>query len=242
MLIMSTMEDAEKRLRVWWTIYWGSLFLPIALISAYTAFVLSYNPDDRLILFNMQGGVYSNEDLGKTDVSEGQVKQFVYESISKSFYYHYINYRSEADYELLIAGKLESDSPDHRDYIRPLFSERAFLQLVKDLDGADWMTRFHSQRRQLHVTFTAPPVRNDTGGWTLSGGGRLNMSYHGHFFVTSTAKGLKSVIYKVEYSVIAERKPVVFDYESDTYYEPSLVPLNAFEWRIKNLKWSSEKR
>lgn len=237
-----TMESATKKLSKWKILYLSSFFMSFLIFIGYAGYTMFYTPEKQRLLLNQMGGIYTNEDLSKTNESEGQVKQFAYESIEKAFNYDYRSYRSQDEYKKLISGELDVDLPDHRDYIRPLFESSAHKVFIESIDKAPWMNRFYPQRRQIDVRFSVPPLQVSVDGWVKADDGRLNMEYEGHFFLSVDAKGLKSNSYKINYNVILERKPFVPISDKETYYYKPMVPLNSFEWRIKTLDWEYERR
>jgi len=237
-----TMDSVTKKLNKWKWSYFISLLMSGVLFLGYAGYTLLYTPERQQLLLNQMGGVYVNEDLTKTNASEGQVKQFAYESIAFSFKYNYRSLRSNEDYEKILSGEMEVDLPDHRDLIKPLFESGEHEKFLKSLNDAPWMDRFYPQHRQIDVRFSVPPLQENVNGWVQSDDGRLNMIYSGHFFIIVDAKGLKSHSYKINYKVTLERKPFLPIGQEKVYYYKPMVPMNTFEWRIKTLEWDHEKR
>jgi len=201
-----------------------------------------YTPSTQLVLLNQFGGIYASEDLGKTNVTEGQVKQFAYETLRKTFTYHYLSFLPEDEYQLLQSGKQPSDLPDLRDLLTPLYSQDAQKKVVEQLVKSPWMERFYSQRRQIETVFTTPPLQGGALGWSRDPDGRLFITYKGNFFLSSMSKGMKTIGYKVNYTITLERKPIFLEDNTGKYYFAPMNPINAFEWRVRDLVWTSERR
>ena len=88
-----TMDSVTKKLNKWKWSYFISLLMSGVLFLGYAGYTLLYTPERQQLLLNQMGGVYVNEDLTKTNASEGQVKQFAYESIAFAFKYNYRSLR-----------------------------------------------------------------------------------------------------------------------------------------------------
>jgi len=203
---------------------------------------ITYQPKVREVLFNMQGSVYAPEDLGFTSQTEGQVKQALYETISKTFVYNYLDFVSDENYQKLLSGTVETDLPDHRDVIRPLYEKDAYTKLVAQLLDAPWMNRFHQQRRKTTISFVAPPMQETGSGFVKDLSGRLNISYVGSFVLNSYAKGQKPVVYQISYRATMERKAMIVEDVASAYYFSPMVPRNTFDWRVKDFSWDVERR
>ena len=93
------MEKATLKLRGFKFFYFISLLIPILVFVAYGIYSVFYTPDKRSILLNQMGGVYINEDLSKTNMSEGEVKQYLAETIAKTFTYNYISFSEKDTYQ-----------------------------------------------------------------------------------------------------------------------------------------------
>jgi hypothetical protein len=240
--VIHDFESAIKKLNKWKLLFMFSLLLPLLTYAAYTAYVVAFVPPQQQVLLNASGGVYSNEDLSTTNVSEGEIKQFTYKVISKSFTYNYRNFAHSERYLSYLSGGVEVDIPDHRELIAPYYRNATSKKLIKSLEDAPWMSRFYPQRRHLTVSFPVPPAKVKANGFVTTNDDVLNIEYKGHFFVFSNANSEKQDTYKVEYNISLERKPLIMDLQEDTYYFAPLVRPNTFEWRVKSFTWTEEKR
>lgn len=236
------MEKATLKLRGFKFFYFISLLIPILVFVAYGIYSVFYTPDKRSILLNQMGGVYINEDLSKTNMSEGEVKQYLAETIAKTFTYNYISFSEKDTYQKKLDREISSDLPDHRDAIRPLFSDNEWKRVVVELENADWMRDFHYNRYKIFANLTSPPVQVAQGGWYPDSSGRLNVDYEGNIFLRLTGLNVKNKMFKVSYTATLERKAMMASVLPNQYYFPPMVPMNTFEWRVKSLKWNSTQR
>ncbi|MCP4256112.1 MAG: hypothetical protein GY774_01135 [Planctomycetes bacterium] len=246
-----TMEEATLKLRKWkFALFFALMSCSVAYVG-YAFYTLTYSPKPSDVLINKLGGVYVSEDMTKSNVSEGEVKQFAQDSIYNSFKLHYATFRPREEYEQLIAGELTSDIPDHRDKIEMLFKKEAWVKFVAELEAAPWMKNFHYERRKLFVAFTVPPQKTTFSrnrddermpGSVMSDDGRLNITYKGHMFVVSRSKGVREENYRVDYTVTLERKPLVIEKRTNDYFFKPMAISNTFEWQIKSLEWSAARR
>jgi len=239
---MDSREVADKKLARWKWAYMATLIFPALIVAAYTVYSLAYTPKTRTVLLNQFGGVYVSEDLGQTNVTEGQVKQFAYDILSQTFSYDYLSFSTDSEYQDLVSGKVDTDLPDHRDVLFQLYSPEAHKVVIAKLKDSPWMDRFHVQRRQLSSVFTSPPLQDGNIGFVKGADGRLTISYRGSFFLSSQSKGLKTLNYKVDYRITLERKPLFLDANLDKYYFGPMSPINAFEWRVRDIDWTSGRR
>ena len=93
----------------------------------------------------------------------------------------------------------------------------------------------------VSASILSPPVKGSYSGWEKGTDGRLNMSYSGYFFVLSKSNNNRTLRYRVDYNIVAERKPNPVMEVVDTYYFFPLVPMNTFEWQIKTIEWNAER-
>lgn len=239
---MDSRAVADQMLVKWKRMYMATLVVPVLIVVAYTAYTLLYTPKTQTVLLNQFGGVYVSEDLGQTNVTEGQVKQFAYDVLSQTFSYDYLSFVPDAEYQELVAEKVDTDLPDHRDVLFQLYSPEAHKSVIAKLKDSPWMDRFHVQRRQLSSVFTSPPLQDGSVGFVKGSDDRLNISYRGSFFLSSMSKGLKTLSYKIDYRITLERKPLFLDANLGKYYFGPMSPINAFEWRVKDIDWTSGRR
>jgi hypothetical protein len=238
---MYNMDVSLLKLKKWELLFWFSLALSGIVYIGYAVYAISYTPEQRQILLNQLGGVYRSEDLNKTNVSEGEVKQFAYRSIRSAFNYNYINFRTKSNYKKLLNGDDSSDMPDHRDVLSSYFGEDVKVKLVKSLEESPWSSRFHAQRRQVQSTFLSPPEKITSDGFYLSTDNRLKIDYQGRFFVNVFADGEKTNRFRVDYTVTLERKPLLINKRERDYYFPPMVPRNTFEWRVSGFDWKADR-
>lgn len=236
-----SMDVAVKKLKKWEFLFWASLLLSATVYLGYAAYVISYKPIQQKILLNQLGGVYSSEDLNMTNVSEGEVKQFAYKAIRKAFTYHYINFRQQPTYKKLLDGTESSSMPDHRDTLAPFFGKSARESLIDSLEKSPWSNRFYSQRRQVRPIFLSPPEKKTSDGFYKSNDGRLKVDYSGRFFINVVADGEKTNLFKIEYEVTLERKPLLIRKRDVGYYFAPMVPRNTFEWRVSEFTWKAKR-
>jgi len=236
-----TMKKVVKNLKKWKILYFFSLIIPMVLFFMYTIYAMNYVPEQRRILLNQFDGVYINEDLSKTNVSEGQIKQFAYKQLVKTFTYNYLSFISEEEYEMLIKKEKDEDLPDHRDFIRPSYSDEAHKDVISKLLNSPWMKNMNLNQTQIEVRAPAPPAQVGAYGKTRSLDGRLTQLYDGHIFIHEKSRRGKTKTYKIKYEMTLERKPLFLD-NSEKYYFPPLSPPNLFEWRITSLTWKTERR
>jgi len=237
-------KKVDSALSRWKYLFYSTLVVYVSICFFYVLYSISYTPKEQTILLNQMGGVYVSEDLGRTNVSEGEVKQFAFEVISKTFSYNFVSYAEKEDYEKIISGEKESDLPDHRDTFSSYYSPDAYEKVKEELVAQDWMRNFHYERRQLLVSFTEPPSKVSSQDFYKNESGRLSVDYKGYFFLISNSKKHKQKTYKIGFTVTLERKPLIIqdgDYESK-YYFPPMVPNNTMEWRIVKFDFESERR
>tara|TARA_B100002003_G_scaffold242781_1_gene266256 strand:+ start:82 stop:807 length:726 start_codon:yes stop_codon:yes gene_type:complete len=239
---MESKEASSDKLRKWVTLYFISLIIAVGYFAIYTGYsVFLFEPERREVVLNQINAIYSEEDLGTTTVTEGEVKQFVVKMIDAAFTYDYLSFAHDDLYEDILARNVETDLPDHRDLVQNLFSEEAHKKFIADLKDTPWSNGFYHERRFVKATILSPPVKDTYTGWQKGSDGRLNMSYTGYFFVVAKAYQKRTMRFRVNYEVVAERKPNPVGTIRDTYYFFPLVPQNTFEWQIKSFKWDVER-
>ena len=239
---MESKDAVSKKLKKWMFLYFFSLLVAVGYFILYSGYsLLVFEPERKSVVLNQINAVYSGEDLAETNVSEGELKQFIVKVIDESFTYDYLSFSYDELYEELLSGNLETDLPDHRDYIKNYFSEKAHDSFVDSLKEAPWMTSFYRERRHVSASILSPPVKGSYSGWEKGTDGRLNMSYSGYFFVLSKSNNNRPLRYRVDYNIVAERKPNPVMEVVDTYYFFPLVPMNTFEWQIKTIEWNAER-
>lgn len=238
-------KKVDRKLGALKLLFLFSLLFYILICASYIYYGVTFEPPSKKILLNQMGGVYVSEDLGKTNASEGEVKQFAYNVISKTFGYDFISYASADEYEKIVSGEKESDLPDHREIFKPYYSKEAYEKVKSDLISQEWMRNFHFERRQLRVSFIEPPAKVRADGFYKNAQGRLTIEYKGHFFLISNSNSYKQKTFKVSYEISLERKPLIIrdsDDDNKTYYFDPLVPRNTMEWRVEKFSFESERR
>lgn len=239
---MESTEASSKKMRKWVGFYFISLFVAVGYFILYTVYsVFLFEPERREVVLNQINAIYSEEDLGTTTVTEGEVKQFIVKMIDVAFTYDYLSFAHDELYEDILAKNVETDLPDHRDLVQNLFSKEAHEQFIVDLNNAPWNSNFYHERRIVKAVILSPPVKDSYSGWQKGQDGRLNMSYSGYFFVVAKAHKKRTMRFRVNYEVVAERKPNPVGTVKDTYYFYPLVPQNTFEWQIKSFTWEVER-
>lgn len=189
---------------------------------------MTSEPTVRQVLLNHFGAVYREEDLTKTTLSEGEVKQFLAESIITTFDYDYLSFASPNRYKDYLKGKFDSDIPDHRDKIRPLYSKSAHEEVVRLLEREEWMTQSIQERRLVRVAITSPPVRKSAGqDFYMGDDSRLNVGYDGFFYVTSRSPVGKTLRFRLDYDVELERRTVVPEYDMPDYFLAHLLKITT---------------
>lgn len=236
---MESKYQAQKALRTYRILYSISLVCMFAAIGAYSAYALMYKPEQQLVLLNHVDSVYRNEDLTKTNSSEGETKQLVFDILSKTFTYDYLSFVTDETYEKFVTGELYTDLPDHRDAIRPLFNDVSHQNTVNSLKQAPWMFRFTEERRRIIFLMTIPPSTRGIDMSLNSQEGRLSRQYNGYFFVISTGYNRKEVRYRIDYNITIERRPNSIKQESKGYFFRPLVSDNNTEWRVSTLTWEA---
>jgi hypothetical protein len=240
--MFETFDDARLSIRKWKVLFMVTLLIPILVYSMYAFYTLSFKPPQDTVLLNASGGLYSNEDLSQTTVSEGEVKQFAYDVLVKVFDYHYRSFAFKERYRKMVEGEKEVDLPDHREMISPFFDSNEIDSVIDSLENAPWMENFYLQRRNLSLSFPAPPEKISAKDFYLTADDRLNVDYKGHFYVFSESKGFSRDAYRVNYEITLERKPLVEKRSDKNYFFGPMVKYNTFEWRVKSLDWNSDRR
>lgn len=236
-------KQAKESLKKWKLIYVMSLFLPVASWLVYISVSVSSEPKVREVLLNHFGAVYREEDLTKTTLSEGEVKQFLAEIMLVTFDYDYLGFTSPNRYKDYLKGKVDSDIPDHRDKIRPFYSESAHKEVVRLLEREEWMKQSIQERRIVRVAITSPPVRKNAGqDFYIGEDSRLNVGYEGFIYVTSRSSIGKTLRYRLDYDVDLERRTVIPEYNMPDYFFGPLVKDYNHEWRIKSISWKTSRR
>lgn len=239
---MQSMEDVVKKLKKWEVSYFVSLFILVGVYLVYIGYSLIYEPEKNTVLLNNFDAIYQDEDLSKTNISEGQLKQIVHDTLVLTFSFDYLSMVNDADYRKLINGELSSDIPDHRDVIRGYYSPDSFSSITNKIQNENWMDRFYVQKRRLEANITTPPVkRSQNEIWSTANDGRLNATYDGFLYVLSNNKGNKQLRFRVNYSVTMERKPNFSNPQEQSYFFGPLVKHNTNEWRVKSIEWESER-
>jgi hypothetical protein len=238
-----THDQAKKSLKKWKSLYIVSLLLPVLSWLIYIGVSLTSEPTVRQVLLNHFGAVYREEDLTKTTISEGEVKQFLAETLVTTFEYDYLGFTSPDRYKSYLTGKVDSDIPDHRDKIRPFYSNAAHKNVVRLLEREEWMKQSIQERRLVRVAITSPPVRKSAGqDFYMGDDGRLNVGYDGFIYVSSRSPVGKTLRFRLDYDVELERRTVVPEYDMPEYFFGPLVKDYNHEWRIKSISWKTSRR
>jgi hypothetical protein len=234
---------ALNSLKKWKTIYLITLLAPFMLLLGYLFTSVSSEPKVRNVLLNSIGAVYRHEDLSKSMMSEGEVKQLLHDNLLTMFTYDYLSFLSPPEYEKLVSGEGNQDLPDHRDAVRPIMSPSAHRHFVDTLMNEEWMRQSGREHRIVRMTITSPPTSvSTTQDFALSSNGRLEVAYNGFFYITSRSNTGKTYRYRLDYDVTMERKTVVPDYVMPKYFFSPLVVEDNPEWRIKSFTWKSSRK
>jgi hypothetical protein len=223
---MESKQEATQMLVKWKILYFISLITPIVFFALYLSYSLTFTPDTRNILINNYNAIYQSEDLSKSNITEGKLKQIVYETLRDTFTFNYLSFSKRDDYLLLLSKEKPSDIPDHRDKIRSLYSKTSHKYVIENLYKGDWVTRLHSQRRRVFPLVSTPPVRESiTSDWIVSEDSRLNAKYSGYLYIVSESKNFSVQRYRIDYRVVMERKPnaVIVDMP-DYFFAPMVKP------------------
>jgi len=235
--MMQNKQDAIKLLRKWKFLYLLTFTLPILVFSLYLAYSMTFVPAPKDILLNNFGSVYTSDDLSKTTISEGQLKQLVFTTVRDSFTFNYLSLASNKTYEKYLNGEISTDLPDHRDSIRSLYSKEFYPTLLQEIISGPWMENIYSERRKVKTLVSIPPIRTGVSeSWSLSQDNRLNAEYTGYFYVTTSSEFYKSYRFRVDYIILMERKPDVADVTMSDYFFLPMVKPNTNEWRVKNME------
>lgn len=234
-------DDIYKGNRSLRIVYWLSNVVIVLVCAIYFMYSVQYSPSTRIVLLTHLDSVYRNEDLTETNVSEGEIKQFVYESLRKTFTYDFLSFSNNETYEKLINGELHTDLPDHRDFIRPLFNDVAHGKIISELIEAPWMFRFSEERRRTTFSMSMPASTRGDGARREVIDGRLTQRLNGHFFLISQGYNRRSVRYRINYQITLERRPNATRQEARGYFFRPMVEDNIFEWRISELNWRAER-
>lgn len=236
-----TRSEVEHSVRKFRVMAYVMFTMPIVAMLATLLFSLMYKPQTRDILFNHFDALYRLEDLSKATTSEGEVKQLATNWVSTVFSYDHVSFADAATYDEYISGKRSSSLPDHRDKIRPYFSEGVFPQVVKDLEIAPWMGDFRTQRRRNVVSFYSPPTQEGQDASLQLEGNRLFASYKGYFYLGSYGYRVPERLFRVDFNLKLERKPNNVSPASPGYFFAPMVPDNYSEWRISEFNWSAKR-
>lgn len=238
---MESKESIIPKLKLYRWFYIFTVFLFFALSVFYAAYSYLYTPERRMLLLTHVDSVYRNEDLTQSNTSEGELKQFVYDVLKKTFTYNFLSFADQVTYDKLLKKELYTDLPDHRDFLRPLFNEEAHREVIKNLKDAPWMFRFIEERRRLIFSMTLPPTTRGAQDASAVVDGRLTRDFNGHFFLISQGFNRKTARYKINYQIVMERRPNATLQEANDYFFRPMVPDNNFEWRVKQFSWTTEK-
>lgn len=239
---MQNKEEASKKLSIWMYAFVVLVALLVFRFVVHTYISLSNTPAPTEVLLNQQGGVFSGEDLSKTDLSEGQVKQLFYEVVVKALSYDYLSFSTDEQYaSYLTEGG--TDLPDHRDVLMPWFTDEAYEAVMDSVQSMPWMSDFYNERIQLIVRTSRPPVRKNIDTiWSVNSEGELEASYTGFLYVESRSRVVRSRSFRVNYTGVIKRVPLTgFNHKND-YYFPPMVELNTSGWKISELSLDSERR
>lgn len=238
---MKNKIDALKKILPYRWFYFLTSLLLITVMIGYTAYNLSYTPETRMLLLTHVNAVYRNEDLTQTTTSEGELKQWLYELLDKTFTYNYLSFTQEETYQKLVSGELHSDLPDHRDTLRPFFNDVAYASIVSSLNDAPWMFRFSEEKRRTTFSMTTPPSTRGASTVESVQDGRLVREFNGYFYVISQSNNRKAARYRVDFKALLERRPNATNQEAKKYFFRPMAPDNNSEWRIRELTWTPKR-
>lgn len=227
---------------LWKSIYVMAFIVVLAIPVAFVALNYVLVPEPKTALFNRDNGLFQDEDLSKTSVSEGVVKQYIVDTFERTFDFTFLELTTPSDYRLLTAGEKEQDLPDHRDVIRPYFSDDAHKHVVSELLDGPWMTNLYRYRGYVLPVTSQPPIRRNANGWETNSQGYLTGRYDGNIVAVVSLPDQKEVRrFKVDYTVTVTRKPLLFDNRPHTYFFQPLVPKNVGEWHISDVTWTVDR-
>lgn len=238
---MQNKADVIKKTRPYRWLYLTTLLSIFVIISAYSMFNLSFTPEARLLLLTHVNSVYLNEDLTQTNTSEGELKQFLHETLADSFTYDYLSFLPQETYKKMVNGELFTELPDQRDRIRAFYSEDAREKLITSLEEAPWNYRFEEERRRLVFSMTTPPTKRGVGAGSEVKNGRLTSDFNGYFYVISQGYNRKSARYRIDFTVRMERRANATRQEAKGYFFRPMAPDNHSEWRINDLQWTAKR-
>jgi hypothetical protein len=235
--------EALNKLRKWKWLYFASLTLPFVFFVTYIIYSSLYSPDIQRVLINQANSIYSNEDLSESNISEGKLKQILYLTLKTTFTFNYLSFVDDETYISLIKRERLTDLPDHRDRLKPLYSDDSYDYVISSLKSGEWMNQLYRQRRRIDALVSTPPVRsNISSGWEKSEDGRLNASYSGFLYLISESKDFKNQRYRIDYDVVMERKPNISQIEIPDYFYRPMVKPNTEEWRVKSIEWEVDRK
>jgi hypothetical protein len=235
---MLSLNEADKNLRKWKFLFFGSLVLAVCYFIFYIFYsMFIFEAEQKGVMLNQINAIYSKEDLGMTNVSEGEVKQFAYKVLKETFTFDYMSFSYPEMYQKLVSGEVETDLPDHRDLIRNYYSSDSYEYVIDKIQEEEWMSLFYRERRFVTSRFFGPPVKVGYSDWERDADGILNQTYKGFLFVVAKSKSRRAFRYRLDYNITLERKPNPIMEIEDTYYYFPMVPMNTFEWQVKSLDW-----
>lgn len=234
-------EKIHRDNKILRAVYWLTNSLIFLVCGFYFVYSSQYSPATKMLLLTHLDSVYRNEDLTETNVSEGEIKQFVYEALQKIFTYDFLSFSNSETYEKIINAELHTDLPDHRDFIRPLFNDTAHGKIISELIDAPWMFRFLEERRRTTFSMTMPASTRGEDAKREVNSGRLTQRLNGHFFLISQGHNRRNVRYRINYQITLERRPNATKQDARGYFFRPMVEDNVFEWRISELNWNSDR-
>lgn len=238
---MENKDDVVGAVRVYRWGYYFSTVLILAVIIGYSIINVMYKPSDKLVLLTHVNSVYLNEDLTQTTSTEGELKQWVYETLQSTFTYDYLSFLPPDAYAKTVNGELYTDLPDHRDKIRAFFNDEALGKIISSLEEAPWSFRFTEERRRLNFSMTTPPTTRGTASDFKVENGRLVRDFNGYFYIISQGFKRKDARYRIDFTVTIERRPNATKQDAKNYFFRPMAPDNNTEWRIKDLGWSAKR-
>ncbi|MBE8232915.1 MAG: hypothetical protein HAW67_04210 [Endozoicomonadaceae bacterium] len=215
---------------------WISAILYVLMMSYYAGISLLTKPQTELYLMDANSALYQPQDLTRSHVSMGRVKQFFADSLTQALTLNFVNYLSDDDYAEIIKIHNVSLNPDIRDQLKETFTEQGQAEFFKQLKKESWYSAFWDNRMRLTPYFVIPPYQKSNSRIVDTvNGKRFAVRLTGSFYLTVKTRVLrfgKRYRYDFDAVLIRDNKSVPLN---QPYFFPPLIKKNRIGYKIDRI-------
>lgn len=193
---------------------------------------LLYTPKKDIVLLERDSRLYQVGDLTLPSISNGEVRQLVFDVFNEQLEFDHISFAKEADYKKRFSGQINKDVQDSRDDWRVWFTPRGFVQLEQQIANMPFMRNFYSDGKWVRTTVIMAPkstngvnASDEVVGKVNGVEGRLEYVFTGRLYFEVSSRSARDERFLVNYTVkiIRDDKPVSASSQKH-FFKPLVTP------------------